>query len=69
MEACIVSDILNKISDKKVIVRIQTASHSVYEGRIDSIDCMGILFVPTDTAKYDPAYIMFNDIRKFIIPK
>jgi hypothetical protein len=68
MTDCPISDILNNKMKKDELVRIQTVSGSTHEGKLSSTDCLGVLFVPTDPA-FDPAYILFTDIRKFMLPE
>ena len=68
MNDCIISDILaNKVA-KNELVRIQTQTSSVYEGTLSNIDCMGVLFVPSDKS-LDSAYILYTDIKKFMLPE
>lgn len=68
MAICPTSDILDHKMKKDERVRIQTVTGSTYEGKISSTDCLGVLFVPNDPA-FDPAYILFTDIRKFMLPE
>lgn len=69
MVDCIRSDILIKLKGKEnVPVRIQTLSGATYEGTIDSMDCLGVLFIPTNKQDFDPAYIFYTDIKKFMLP-
>ena len=68
MAECITSDILaNKIKNNE-LVRIQTTSNSTYEGTLSSMDCLGVLFIPSNKS-LDPAYILFTDIKKFMLPE
>ena len=68
MDECIISTILSNKLAKNELVRIQTQTHSVYEGTLSDIDCMGVLFVPSDKT-VDPAYILYTDIKKFMLPE
>lgn len=70
MAECVISSILtDKIKkDERVRIQTQTQTHSVYEGKLSAIDCMGVLFIPSDK-KLDPAYILFTDIKKFMLPE
>jgi hypothetical protein len=66
---CITSSTIEqKITDKET-VRIQTASDAVYEGIIESADCLGVVFIPSTHTKYNPAYIMYGDIKKIMLPE
>ena len=68
MNECIISTILSDKLAKNERVRIQTQTDSVYEGTLTDIDCMGVLFVPSDKT-LDPAYILYTDIKKFMLPE
>ena len=68
MIECIKSNILNGIISRNEHVRIQTQSHSVYEGIIENTDCMGVLFIPSNK-KIDSTYILYTDIKKFMLPE
>ena len=68
MDECIISTILSNKLAKNERVRIQTQTDSVYEGTLTDIDCMGVLFVPSDKT-LDPAYILYTDIKKFMLPE
>lgn len=68
MDECVISEILTSKLAKNELIRIQTQMHSVYEGTLSDIDCMGVLFVPSDKS-LDPAYILYTDIKKFMLPE
>ena len=68
MTECVISSILTNKIKKDERIRIQTQTHSVYEGKLSAIDCMGVLFIPSDK-ELDPAYILFTNIKKFMLPK
>ena len=64
---CIMSDVIADVIRDKEHVRVQTV-HGTYEGRIEHADCMGVVFVPATDAQFDPAYILYPDIKKVILP-
>lgn len=68
MAECIMSTILEQKVKKSERVRIQTTSGSTYDGTLEDVDCMGVLFVASDTT-LDPAYILYSDIKKFMLPE
>jgi len=47
-------------------VRIETGSQSKYEGTIEFMDEMGIMFMPDDL-NLNPAYITWGDVKKIMI--
>lgn len=68
MAECIMSTILERKVKKSELVRIQTTSGSTYDGTLEDVDCMGVLFVASDKT-LDPAYILYSDIKKFMLPE
>jgi hypothetical protein len=68
MNECIISTILEKKVKDSEQVRIQTTSGSTYEGTLEDVDCMGVLFIAEDKS-FDPAYILYTDIKKFMLPR
>lgn len=68
MTECPMSTILEKKVQDSELVKIQTTSGSTYEGTLEGVDCMGVLFVATDKS-YNPAYILYSDIKKFMLPE
>lgn len=68
MAECIISTILEQKVKNSERVRIQTTSGSTYEGTLEDVDCMGVLFVASDKI-LDPAYILYSDIKKFMLPE
>ena len=68
MSECIISTILEKKVKDNEQVRVQTTSSSTYDGTIEEVDCMGILFIPSNKS-FDPAYILYSDIKKFMLPE
>jgi hypothetical protein len=68
MAECLTSDILEQKMKNEELVRIQISSGSTYDGTISNVDCMGILFIPSDKT-LDPSYILYPDIKKFMLPE
>ncbi|MDY6958429.1 MAG: hypothetical protein SVK08_04660 [Halobacteriota archaeon] len=57
--------VISKLIERDVFV--ETASGSVYEGKIASYDDFGVLFYPKDTNKFSTALISWNDLKKVIL--
>ena len=58
------------MSDRRILlnrtVRIETGSQSKYEGVIEFMDEIGIMFLPSDK-NLNPAYITWGDVKKIMI--
>lgn len=65
MNECVLSEILDQKIGKSI--RIQTMAGATVSGKIEAVDCRGVLFVPDEPADFDTAYIFYHDLKKVMM--